>query len=221
MSAYSEVYKGYTIKVEQDEDPINPRRDYDNAATMVCFHGKYDLGDDVKQHNRTDPDAFRAWLTQHKKDVISLPLYLIDHSGISMNTGGYGACDPQGWDWGCVGVIYITKTKAREWWSWKVLTKKRHEMIVECLKAEVQEYDYYLTGAVYYYTIKDPQGEDVDSCSGYFGYPEDNGMLPDARAQINCQIEDERKKHTVKRKAEIKHRAPLYVRQALPAGAVG
>jgi ribulose bisphosphate carboxylase small subunit len=36
MDYSTEEYKGYTIKVEYDEDPQNPRTDWDSAGTMVC-----------------------------------------------------------------------------------------------------------------------------------------------------------------------------------------
>ena len=37
--------KKYELKIEQDTDPMNPRTDWDNLGTMVCFHNRYDLGD--------------------------------------------------------------------------------------------------------------------------------------------------------------------------------
>ena len=38
-------YKGYSILVERDSDPMNPRKEFDNAGTMICAHDRYDLGD--------------------------------------------------------------------------------------------------------------------------------------------------------------------------------
>ena len=29
-------YKGYNINVDYDQDPMNPRTEWDNAAVMVC-----------------------------------------------------------------------------------------------------------------------------------------------------------------------------------------
>ena len=45
MSQDTEEYKGYTINIDYDEDPMNPRTDWDNAAVMVCWHRRYNLGD--------------------------------------------------------------------------------------------------------------------------------------------------------------------------------
>ena len=41
----TEEYKGYTIKIEHDDYPDNPR-DWDNAGEMVCWHRRYNLGDE-------------------------------------------------------------------------------------------------------------------------------------------------------------------------------
>ena len=41
------LYKGYTIAIDYDSDPSNPR-EWDNFGTMVCFHRRYALGDSFK-----------------------------------------------------------------------------------------------------------------------------------------------------------------------------
>lgn len=38
-------YKGYEIEIHYDHDPMNPRTEFDELGTMVCFHSRYDLGD--------------------------------------------------------------------------------------------------------------------------------------------------------------------------------
>jgi hypothetical protein len=96
--------------------------------------------------------------------AVVLPLYLYDHSGITMNTAGF-ACK---WDSGQVGFIYATKEKIREVFGWKRLTKKRLQQIQDILDGEVKTYDQYLTGDVYGYTIE-KNGEHIDSCWGYYG----------------------------------------------------
>ena len=108
-----EEYKGFTITIEQDEYTEDPRKEWDHVGTMVCFHNRYDLGD---KHNYSDPeDALREILEiewdydddyeinelwdKLEKVAYVLPLFLYDHSGITMNTGGF-SCP---WDSGQVG----------------------------------------------------------------------------------------------------------------------
>ena len=192
-------YKGHTIEIHTDEDPINPREN-DNLGTMICFHRSYDLGDPMVKDDYTDQDSFKAYLKANEKQLIILPLYLYDHSGITMNTTGF-SCP---WDSGQVGIIYITKEKARKEYGWKSLNAARIEKIKERLRAEVKEYDQYLTGDVYGYVVKDSTGEEIHSCWGYWGSDhEASDLLPSARGEIDATIEAQRKAHQAKLKALI------------------
>lgn len=104
--------EGLQVRIERDEDASNPRED-DNFGHMVCFHRRYDLGD---KHEFADGDALREFLEDKANDVaVTLPLYLYDHSGITMNTSGF-SCP---WDSGQVGVIYCTNADIRENWGVK------------------------------------------------------------------------------------------------------
>jgi hypothetical protein len=101
----------YTLKIEQDELRDSPRT-WDNLGNMVCFHKRYNLGDshdyDIDSHESWD-ELEKALNREHDIAVI-LPLYLYDHSGITMNTVGFSC----GWDSGQVGFIYVTKEKLRK-----------------------------------------------------------------------------------------------------------
>lgn len=69
-----------------------------------------------------------------------LPLYLYDHSGITISVGNaFSGTDPGGWDTSAVGYIYAGPAQAE-----KVGGPK--DKVVEGLKVEVREYDLYLTG---------------------------------------------------------------------------
>ena len=170
-------YKGYTIEIHVDEDPVHPREDWDNLGTMVSKHKRYDFNDKNAEY---DVDSIPF------DDVIALPLYLYDHSGLTMNTTGF-ECQ---WDSGQVGWIYVTKSKALSEYSWDELTPERIKKIQECLRSEVQTFDHFLTGAVYGYIVKDKDGEEVHSCWGYFGYDhEKSGLLPDAKSNIDAEVD--------------------------------
>ena len=40
------VYKGYEIKLEEDNDSCNNPRDWDNLGIIVCWHSRYKIGDE-------------------------------------------------------------------------------------------------------------------------------------------------------------------------------
>jgi hypothetical protein len=160
----------YKIEIFPDTYPESPR-EWDNLGTMVCFHGNYNLGD---EHNYRHQD-YSGW-EEMKKAIIKnenvgviLPLYLYDHSGITMNTTGFH-CP---WDSGQVGWIYISKEKMRYEYSKKRVSKQLKERVKGYLEAEVKTYDQYLTGDVYGFRITEVETEEeLDSCWGFYGTEE-------------------------------------------------
>jgi hypothetical protein len=125
---------------------------------------------------------------------ICLPLYLFVHSGATMSTESdrFRACDPQGWDWGMLGYIYVTKENVRTEYNVNRVSRKILEKVTKLLQSEVQEYDHYLTGNVYGYEITKEErqaGKVIDSCWGFFGYPEDY-VIPEAKAVIDQIIRE-------------------------------
>lgn len=144
---------GNTIEVYHDEYPINPREN-DNLGTMYYQHRNYILGDKPMIEGYTD--------ISNPSSVV-LPLYLYDHSGITMSTSPF-SCP---WDSGQVGYICATAEDIRKNFGVKRITKKLRERVEEILKAEVEEFDRYIRGESYLYLIKDEDGEVVESCSGF------------------------------------------------------
>ena len=177
----TEEYRGHEIKIYLDEyvEDFNPRND-DNLGIMVCYHGRYNLGDPHATEDFPEPEDFREWMQKQGKKLIVLPIYMYDHSGICINTTGY-SCP---WDSGQVGWIYVTKKAAREALSLSRITKKQEEKIKDWLRGEVEVYSSYLEGDVYFYEIE--SGEDFDSCHGFFGTDwESNGLMEYARSTID------------------------------------
>jgi len=178
-------HRGHRIEVCYDDDPINPRTDYDHCSTMVCFHKRYTLGDtDVPSIDPSDFDGFDEMEEHIRKElgaVIVLPLSLYDHSGITMSVG-----QASGWDCGQVGFIYATRKQVLEWFMRKRLSKKLLGQVEDCLRAEVDEYDKYLTGQVYGFMVT---GEDCDdSCWGFF---DQEDMVNEAKSCIDASIRQE------------------------------
>lgn len=102
--------------------------------------------------------------------LIFLPLYLLDHSGISIRTSDF--CDP--WDSGQVGVIWTTLERARNTYGWSRKSKpsELNEWILEYLQDEVTRYDDYLRDNCWGYVeeilLPDGTWEESESCWGYY-----------------------------------------------------
>jgi hypothetical protein len=160
-------YKGYTITIEHDEQSDNPR-DWDNLGVMVCWHRRYNLGDAHRYHS---PNDFQEAIEAGEIDpAVMLPLYIYEHGGITMSTGGgrYPYNDP--WDAGQVGWIYVSREAVRKEYSRKRISRKTLECARQVLECEVQTYDQFLTGDVYYYRIEDDDGNLIDAVGGLYGY---------------------------------------------------
>lgn len=109
------------------------------------------------------------------KHVVILPLYLYDHGGITMSVGDFGDI----FDSGQVGYIYITREKILKEYGGKIVTKALRERITKYLKGDVETYDMYLTGAVYGFQVFDEDGDDEESCWGFFGYDHNKSGIMD------------------------------------------
>ena len=158
-----ENYKGCEIKIVYDTDPLNPIEEYDSFGKMICFHKRYILG---HKHGHSI-ESFQAFLKANEKDIVVLPLYLYDHSGITISTTPFN-CQ---WDSGQVGFIYATKEQILKEYGVKRITSKIREKVEKLLITEVDTYDKYLTGEVYGFVIE-KNGEIEDSCYGFYDTPE-------------------------------------------------
>lgn len=194
----------YKIEIVQDNHPENPRN-WDNLGTMACFHSNYNLGD----KHKFSKDEIRE-IYKNKNEYISLPLFLYDHSGITMNTKGF-SCP---WDSGQIGIIFVSKEQVRKEYNWKIVTEKRKKLIQKYLNGEVEIYDQFLTGEVYGFQITNTKtGEMTDSCYGFYG--EIEYCMDEAIHTVQWNINNDIKLHAAKVKTWIKNRVPLEKRLPL------
>lgn len=163
----------YRVRLVPDDYPENPRKEFNHLATMVCFYSRYDLGD---KHSYSSSEFIEEILEEHKPDgVWMLPLYLVDHGCLTISTGNsmFQACDSEGWDWGCIGCIFVSKVAIREEFG-DLPSGKLQEKAIALLESEVREYRQYLEGDVWGWVVEKKCGEcgkwkQEDSCFGYYG----------------------------------------------------
>lgn len=183
------------LKIIQDTDATNPRVDMDNFGHMVCWHSRYSLGDD---HSYSDQrELFEDLAYSHigsldmdeyddndllniiEDNYLILPLYLFDHSGITMNTTGFSSR----WDSGQVGWTYVSHDEIKREYG-KLDLEKAEKLLI----AEVEIFDQYIKGEIYGYILEEKKActscqsveyNEVDSCWGFYGldYLEDELKL--------------------------------------------
>lgn len=184
-SITTETYGDYKIEILPDDAPCHPRKDYDNLGHMVYGHGRYTVGDEDVDDN-DDPDFdptswddWAAYVKEHRGAKVVLPVYMYEHSGITISTSPF-SCS---WDSGQVGIIYDDR-EAR-------LNNEKYmnepftvEHLTEILQGEIKTYDTYLRGEVVGFRVTGPHGYQ-ESCWGF--YDEDDA-LSEARAELWCAV---------------------------------
>ena len=214
-------YKGMSIKIYYDENADSPR-EWDNLGTIYSNHRDYNL-DNHKIDELLEEDG-RLHTDELDKYFIWLPVYAYEHSGITVSTGhGYPYNDR--WDSGLFGIIAVSKERVRKEYGWKNITKERRQQIEGHLRNEIKDLDTWFTGQVFGFVAEDENESHLDSCWGYYGNDGIKEAIEEAKAAIDCEL-DERAKaerkafiaalasHVSKRKEQIKHHAPLYARTA-------
>ena len=190
----SKIIGNYLIEIHQDEFPESPR-EWDNLGKMVCFHGRYDLGDkhDYDHNDYNGWEEMKNAIIKEEDVCVILPLYLYDHSGITMSTSPF-SCQ---WDSGQVGWIFVSKKDVRKEYGVKRIDQKLIDKVTEVLVGEVKTYNMYLMGDVYGYKIYEvstcskghEHKEELDSCWGYYG---NEDCMGEAEGIVKHYIEKEK-----------------------------
>jgi hypothetical protein len=155
------------ITVSIDEDPFNPRED-ENLGITAFFHKRYNIGDTI--HNGEDPKEVQKWVTTSDEIFVWLPVYIYDHSGITISTHPF----PCPWDSGLLGYIYATKERVLK--AYGNLSEDTKELVKNVLIEEVNAIDRYLN-YTYYCVFVEENGEVVDQCCGLEDLEQIKSML--------------------------------------------
>ena len=166
--------KKFELEIFNDESPESPR-EWDNITTMICFHRNYNLGDehDYKKDNFGSWEELKEQIESDHKVLMIKPLRLYDHSGITISTSNEYPFNDR-FDSMMVGWVFITEKQYNYICGKDVeYTDEKLECIIN---SEVHNYDQYLTGEVYGYTIYEIEtcslGHEhrnvVESCGGYY-----------------------------------------------------
>jgi hypothetical protein len=153
--ARCEYYREHRIEIHWDENPRDPRED-DNLGVIGLFHMRVIRVDEY--HSFESPEELLAYIKKEKYFYQNF-----DHH----NTG--------------TGIIFVDREKIKREYSVKRITKKIKERVYRLLEAEVREYDSYLSG----YRIIDKDGNDVDSCWGFFEIDE---AMREAKVDIDSLL---------------------------------
>jgi len=183
-------HRRYTLG---DTHPFHSPEQFDECLAIV-----ENSGDDVQLNGITSPDSFleeaqgtptpkpslEHFVDQLDPDgatkVVSLSLYLYDHSGITMRTRPFDCS----WDSGQVGYIYVDRAAILREYGGIRLTPALEQQAIQRLKSEVQAYSTYIEGDIVGYQIT-KGGEVLDSC---WGFDDHTYALQEARSAVDYLI---------------------------------
>ncbi len=186
------------LVIEHDDSAQSPRLD-DNIGTIAYKSRDYELGEEKIDDplewlaNKLNKDldeleytkeTMAILLAEFKQNNIILPVYIYEHSGITISTSPFN----DRWDSGQLGWIYASHEKVVE--EYGDLSEESIKQATEYLKNEIEILDQYCTGSVYKFTLynlvecehcKHVDEVEVDSCGGFYGYDHvESGLMDHA-----------------------------------------
>jgi hypothetical protein len=199
-------YKGYRIRIEQDDEQFNSPDEWGNDDSFLV----YDHRDFFVERKVFNPDDIYEIMLSGKKlfdGYFFFPVYAYIHSGVSLQLRRWFNV-PQGhneFDVSFKGFALVKKEKG-------TYTSDKAYIVAEGL---LHTWNDYLSGNVYGFITEDKNGEQIDSCWGFYGNPERSGLIDDAKNAIDCEIERVRKSKQSKVKTLLKNNVPLEKRELI------
>lgn len=165
---------GFVRVVQYDPDPMSPR-EWDNT-TIFTGLDRY-LPDEAGLARSGDFVA--DVVAKYGDNVLLVPIYVYDHSGVSYSTGDpirpgepvpSGAEHGDRWDTSMAGFAIITEDNVRKMHG--AADAKAWEQSVKNADGEVADYGRYVNGEVYRFTEYDLDGQWSDSVGGFYSTEE-------------------------------------------------
>lgn len=200
LAGWEENGREWRVLIMRDKMPENPRERWYNLGLIAAWHPRYALGD--KDHNFTYTADPREWIKKREQeDCLWLPLYLYDHSGITIQTAPF-SCP---WDSGQIGYVIATPEKIEECFGFDPanLTQEQRERVEKSLRAEIAVYNQFLRGNVWMYVVesrpstpcseceREHEWKCEDSCCGFYGDDwRENAMADLWGSEITKHVEE-------------------------------
>ena len=196
MEILKEEYKGFSIRLETDEDSENPR-EWDTLGTIFYRYKGHTLGDiEIPKSYFSDKlgdtvyinslEEAGEWIEEiYGEQVIVLPVSVYEHGGILLSVGA----KTDVWDSSDIGFICVSKDKAIK--EYGEITEEVKETIKRVLKGEIETFNQWINGLVCGYIIEKSETcekcghveeKHLDSCWGFYDEKE---ALDEAKGVID------------------------------------
>ena len=155
------------IQIQYDRFPSNPRRNSNVGIIAVEPSNRY-IESETPHTIRfsVDPMVDLEILKTDFGARVIVPLYVLDHSGVSFRTTPF--CDP--WDSGQIGWVYATDDTIRTCLGDVDLTcDTQIQRVKQAMSEEIEEFNSYYNGEVFRYFVydrSDSEADPLDECGG-------------------------------------------------------
>ena len=203
---------GFDVHILISHDAENPL-DW-GSATLVTAHRRYTFGGDRLPFDANSIEEAFDWHLDGRgltrRDVIWLPVYLYDHSGLALSDTPFG----DRWDSGQLGYIYESRADIRAEYHVQRISAKREQSVLERLRHTLQLLEHWANGDVYAWEI--PALDEYGG--GFYGWDHDaSGLVEYATDAINTHLRQQRQKRYACLNQLLRGHVPLHLRPALLA----
>ncbi len=162
---------GWFVTIEQDMCPDDPRQ-YDDLSLMVFYdrdlRGDHDRVDDIlRMQCRTELGRNQI----RRAGGLVYPVRCYEHGSYAFALGKAPEQWPdQQWDVRTLGAMVAHGSAIRKQYDVQRITKRIRDMACGRMEAALRQYQDYLNGSVYHYTLWDREWDYHEGCGGFYGY---------------------------------------------------
>lgn len=163
----------YTYKIEQDQDAVNPRDEWDNLSTFYAVkNSRYMTGGkkDIEYTYRDDLDDEIKALRKAGAVVVEF----------SHNAGTQYA-------------VIDMDTIQKEYIKMGYSMRKAKYWARRCAQGEAETWRAWANGEVYGFIVEDEDGKHLDSCWGFYGWDGYKEAESEAKSLIEYYEDEDRK----------------------------
>lgn len=150
-------HSGLTVKLYRDEDAQSPQdMSEDKGLFLVAKHRQLWV---LEPGEKTIPQDFETLVERYQDTHWIFPLEAYIHSGVVLALAHTGNFPDRQWDVSQLGAVFCAKAE----WRLSASASKAAQGYVET-------WNTYLSGDVYGFVIEDEDGNNLESCWGFYGH---------------------------------------------------
>jgi hypothetical protein len=142
-------HAGLQVRIYQDSDASSPDTWGNTDLFLITTRNRY------FEVERLGFALDGCRVGEYKANYHVLPLYAYIHSGVALSVSRGGQFSDQ-WDSGQIGYVLVQK-------------RAGFRNILKAAEMLVAEWNQWLAGDVYGYVVEGADGEQIDSCWGFYG----------------------------------------------------